>query len=249
MEYYVNKDPVVAGKIFEVGLKTFPLTEDPYATQYVLHYLEFLMCLNDDNNTRALFERALSAVPAEKSRPIWNRYIEYETQYGDLSNLYRIEKRISEVFSIDDVNSIEAAAKTAKKWAYYDIDYVGEVELGISALRAVPRIPPPATQIKIGTNAGGNKHSDSSRSLSSFSGVDTSKYPKPETSRWTMYKPEPGMARLMDIVTVEADITQKAEKQASNVSTTVQSGMLVPEAIARFASALPKKDQYNGNRA
>jgi cleavage stimulation factor subunit 3 len=248
MEYYVNKDPVVAGKIFEVGLKTFPLTEDPYATQYVLHYLEILMCLNDDNNTRALFERALSAVPPEKSKPIWARYIEYETQYGDLSNLYRIEKRISEVFSIDDVNSIEAAVKTAKKWAYYDIDYVGEVELGISALRTVPRIPPPATQTKIGSTSSGSKINDGARSLSSFAGVDTSKYPKPETSRWTMYKPEPGLARLMDIVTVDADITPKAEKQASNPAS-IQNAMMVPEAIARFASNLPKKDLYNGINA
>jgi cleavage stimulation factor subunit 3 len=50
MEFYVNKDPVVAGKIFEVGLKTFPLNEDKQAVGYVLQYLDFLMCLNDDNS-------------------------------------------------------------------------------------------------------------------------------------------------------------------------------------------------------
>lgn len=48
MEYYVNKDAVVAGKIFEVGLKTFPM--DAGAVGYVLQYLEFLMCLNDDSS-------------------------------------------------------------------------------------------------------------------------------------------------------------------------------------------------------
>jgi cleavage stimulation factor subunit 3 len=50
MEFYVNKDPVVAGKIFEVGLKTFPLNEDKQAVGYVIQYLDFLMCLNDDNS-------------------------------------------------------------------------------------------------------------------------------------------------------------------------------------------------------
>jgi cleavage stimulation factor subunit 3 len=185
MEYYVNKDSAVAGKIFEVGLKTFPLAEDPNSTQYVLHYLEFLMCLNDDNNTRALFERALSAIPSEKSKPIWARYIEYETQYGDLTNLYRIEKRLNEVFSIDDVNSIESAVKTAKKWSYYDIDYVGEVELGIAAIRTVPRIPPPATQTKIGVSSQVSKANDG-KLLSSFAGVDSNKFPKPDIGRWKL---------------------------------------------------------------
>lgn len=46
----MNKDPVVAGKIFEVGLKTFPMNEDSQAVGYVLQYLDFLMCLNDDNS-------------------------------------------------------------------------------------------------------------------------------------------------------------------------------------------------------
>ena len=63
MEYYVNKDPVVAGKIFEVGLKTFPLgtkddsddlstniKDDDGGVGYILRYVDFLICLNDDNS-------------------------------------------------------------------------------------------------------------------------------------------------------------------------------------------------------
>lgn len=79
MEYYVNKDPVVAGKIFEVGLKTFPLGgggnasasggaitkeeeevvaaaglnqdgEEDGGVGYILTYIDFLICLNDDNS-------------------------------------------------------------------------------------------------------------------------------------------------------------------------------------------------------
>lgn len=46
----MNKDAVVAGKIFEVGMKQFPLNEDPQATNYVSHYLDYLMCLNDDTS-------------------------------------------------------------------------------------------------------------------------------------------------------------------------------------------------------
>jgi cleavage stimulation factor subunit 3 len=100
MEYYVNKDPVVAGKIFELGMKTFPLNEDEGSTEYILRYLDFLMCLNDDNNTRALFERSLAAIQVARSKPVWQKYIDYETQYGDISNFYRIEKRWHETFPL-----------------------------------------------------------------------------------------------------------------------------------------------------
>jgi hypothetical protein len=50
MEYYVNKDPTVAGKIFELGMKEFPLNEDSQSTNYVLRYIDFFQCLNDDNS-------------------------------------------------------------------------------------------------------------------------------------------------------------------------------------------------------
>jgi Suppressor of forked protein (Suf) len=50
MEYHVNKDPVVAGKIFEVGLKNFNLKEDAEAASYISHYIDFLIGLNDDNS-------------------------------------------------------------------------------------------------------------------------------------------------------------------------------------------------------
>ena len=100
MEYFTNKEPTIAGKVFEAGLKEFPLNTDPQAANYVLRYIDYFMCLNDDNNIRALFERALSAIPSDKSGPLWAKYIEYESQYGDISNLHRIEKRRNEAFSV-----------------------------------------------------------------------------------------------------------------------------------------------------
>ena len=45
MEYYNSKDPTVAGKIFELGLKVYG--DDP---DYICQYLEFLIQLNDDNS-------------------------------------------------------------------------------------------------------------------------------------------------------------------------------------------------------
>jgi cleavage stimulation factor subunit 3 len=243
MEYYVNKDPVVAGKIFEVGIKTFALDKDEYATQYVLHYIEFLTCLNDDNNTRALFERALSAIPSNQSEPIWKRYIQYETQYGDVSNLYKIEKRKSQISTLD-VNSVESAETIAKKWCWYDLDIVGTFEIGLEALLLSSRLPAPVTSTK---PLAREKKDDKGRSLASLGGVkDVDKYPKPELGRWNMYKPEPGMSRNMDIVTIKPVATKKPTAAQIQPSNTKPIGMLVPEPIAKMAALLPRRETYDG---
>lgn len=54
MEYHNSKDATVAGRVFELGLKSF--ADDP---AYVCEYLDFLIQLNDDNSklisTSAMF--------------------------------------------------------------------------------------------------------------------------------------------------------------------------------------------------
>jgi hypothetical protein len=55
MEYYCTKDKNIAFKIFDLGLKRFKHQPD-----YLLAYVEFLTQLNEDNNTRVLFERYIN---------------------------------------------------------------------------------------------------------------------------------------------------------------------------------------------
>lgn len=64
MEYYCSKDPAVAFKIFELGLKKFG--DRP---EFALAYIDYLSHLNEDNNTRVLFERILTSgnLPMENS--------------------------------------------------------------------------------------------------------------------------------------------------------------------------------------
>lgn len=49
----------------------------------------------EDNNTRVLFERVLSSgsLDAEKSVDIWNRFLEFESNIGDLTSIVKVEKR------------------------------------------------------------------------------------------------------------------------------------------------------------
>ena len=50
------------------------------------------------SDTRALFERALSALPAQRAREVWAKFLDYENQYGDLSNVIKIERRRGEAY-------------------------------------------------------------------------------------------------------------------------------------------------------
>ena len=106
------KDAGVAGRIFEKGMETFGDEVD-----FVIHYLTFLLSLNDENSTfvspvlrsfelivdvssdaRALFERVINAFPADRARPLWERWARHEYQYGDLAAAQKLEKRMAEVY-------------------------------------------------------------------------------------------------------------------------------------------------------
>ncbi|CAL4952381.1 unnamed protein product [Urochloa decumbens] len=68
MAFCIDKDAKVAQNVFEAGLKRFM-----HEPGYILEYADFLCRLNDDRNVRALFERALSLLPPEKSTEVEQR--------------------------------------------------------------------------------------------------------------------------------------------------------------------------------
>lgn len=94
IEHYCNKDAKVATNIFELGLKRFADT-----AEYVLAYVDYKIAQNEDNNTRVLFERLLSVMPKDKCSPVLSRYMEFESQYGDITSILTIDKRISQAYS------------------------------------------------------------------------------------------------------------------------------------------------------
>ncbi|XP_050315851.1 protein suppressor of forked [Anthonomus grandis grandis] len=96
MEYYCSKDKNIAFRIFELGLKKFSAVPE-----YVTCYIDYLSHLNEDNNTRVLFERVLSSgsLENEKSVDIWNKFLEFECNIGDLQSIVKVEKRRSDVLS------------------------------------------------------------------------------------------------------------------------------------------------------
>ncbi|KAG2229913.1 hypothetical protein INT48_008288 [Thamnidium elegans] len=123
MEYHNSKDSNVAGKVFSLGQKTFADNPD-----FVCQYLDFLIQMNDDNNTRALFERTLATMPAEKAGPIWLKFLDYENKYGDLASVQNVEKRrIEAMANMTKVNPMESFLI---RQSYLDIHNIQEQELG-----------------------------------------------------------------------------------------------------------------------
>lgn len=94
MEYYCSKDKDVAFRIFELGLKRFG-----GSPEYVMCYIDYLSHLNEDNNTRVLFERVLSSggLTNQLSVEVWNKFLEFESNIGDLSSIVKVERRRSAV--------------------------------------------------------------------------------------------------------------------------------------------------------
>ncbi|ESQ35021.1 hypothetical protein EUTSA_v10006915mg [Eutrema salsugineum] len=120
MAFCFGKDPMVAHNIFEEGLKRY--MNEPV---YILEYADFLTRLNDDRNIRALFERALSTLPAEESAEVWKRFIQFEQTYGDLASILKVEQRRKEaLFGKGEEGSfaLESSLQdVASRYSYMDL--------------------------------------------------------------------------------------------------------------------------------
>lgn len=132
MEFYNDKSAGIAGKIFEIGLKRY--SDVP---EYVQEYFNFLILTNDDANARALFEKSVVKMSLEAARPLYERFLEYEANYGELSALLKLEKRFKENYP--DENSVSVFAD---RYKLLGLDPVREVDLGERFRQSNKQNPP-----------------------------------------------------------------------------------------------------------
>ena len=102
LEHHCYRD-VAATKIFERGLKLFPVDE-----LFALEYVKHLVSINDVTNAKVVFETTLTkiqnttSIPAEvqkeKSRPLLGYMHAYESNFGDLTQIHKLEKRMGEMY-------------------------------------------------------------------------------------------------------------------------------------------------------
>eukprot|EP00775_Hariotina_reticulata_P002070 gene2070-2390_t len=93
MEWRHARERDVARKIFEKGLEVAEFATTP---EYILAYADFLCDVGDVDNARALFERTLTEDANRKSVLLWERYLSFEFEMGDLQSALRLEKRARE---------------------------------------------------------------------------------------------------------------------------------------------------------
>ncbi|KAF4636155.1 hypothetical protein G7Y89_g1934 [Cudoniella acicularis] len=100
IEHHVYKDPA-GTKIFERGAKLFPEDET-----FILEYLKHLLSIGDTTNARVAFETAVSRLTQKpelisKAKPLYSYFHKYESQYGELSQIKKLEQRMAELFPED----------------------------------------------------------------------------------------------------------------------------------------------------
>lgn len=181
MEYYCSKDKAVAFKIFELGLKKY-MNE----TDYVLAYVDYLSHLNDDNNTRVLFEKVLSSMPKDKASEVWGKFLEFETTSGDLASLVKVENRKLEIYR-EELEGHETSV-LVDRYKYLDLFPCTSLELKIMGYVG-------------STKQNGNAPSmlSSVPSQSEQNEEKPVKYPRPDTSQMTPFKPAAGAVGLHSV--------------------------------------------------
>lgn len=90
MEYHCTKNHSNACKIFELGLQ-----KQMTCPNYILSYIDFMNSLNNENDTRALFERVVKtfSLQPKDTVEIWNSFLDFEAAIGDLNSITKVERR------------------------------------------------------------------------------------------------------------------------------------------------------------
>ncbi|KAI4109008.1 MAG: hypothetical protein L6R37_000726 [Teloschistes peruensis] len=100
IEYHCY-EPEATKKIFERGLKLFPEDE-----QFALEYIKHLMLTNDAINARVVFETVVNKLTAKpetlpKAKPLYAFFHDFESKYGELAQISKLEKRMRDHFPDD----------------------------------------------------------------------------------------------------------------------------------------------------
>ncbi|KAM6980919.1 cleavage stimulation factor subunit 3 isoform 2-T2 [Aplochiton taeniatus] len=176
MEYYCSKDKSVAFKIFELGLKKYG--DIP---EYILAYIDYLSHLNEDNNTRVLFERVLTSgsLSPEKSGEIWARFLAFESNIGDLASILKVERRRFTAFK-DEYEGKETAL-LVDRYKFMDLYPCSASELKALGYKDVSRAKYAALlQETVVTQAAPTSKDEADRKP---------EYPKPDTNQMIPFQP------------------------------------------------------------
>jgi cleavage stimulation factor subunit 3 len=99
-EWYCYKDPA-ALRLFDKGLTLYP-TDENFALEYIKH----LIAQTDLTNARTIFEKAVSRLEkdpktVQKAKPLYAYFHSFESKYGELAQVQKLEARMRDLFPED----------------------------------------------------------------------------------------------------------------------------------------------------
>ncbi|KAK3376697.1 hypothetical protein B0T24DRAFT_525782 [Lasiosphaeria ovina] len=100
LEWTIYKE-AAGGKIFDRGAKLFPEDEN-----FTLENIKYLHSRDDFTNARVLFETVVNRLTQKpelvhKAKPLYAYFHKYESQFGELAQIAKLEKRMAELFPED----------------------------------------------------------------------------------------------------------------------------------------------------
>ena len=95
----------------------------------MLAYIKYMSHLNEDNNTRVLFERILSSdeLPATATNEIWSEFLKFECAVGDLASILKVDKKRQKAFESMQNSSTAAIIESNEctlmvdRYKYFDL--------------------------------------------------------------------------------------------------------------------------------
>jgi cleavage stimulation factor subunit 3 len=115
LEWTIYKDPA-GGKIFDRGARLFPEDEN-----FTLENIKYLHSRDDFTNARVLFETVVNRLTQKpetvhKSKVLYAYFHKYESQFGELSQIAKLEKRMAELFPEDPKLATFSARYSTEKF-------------------------------------------------------------------------------------------------------------------------------------
>ncbi|KAH7425316.1 hypothetical protein KP509_11G049100 [Ceratopteris richardii] len=257
----IEKDQKIARNIFEMGLKKY--IHEP---AYVLEYADFLCRLNDDQNVRVLFERALSVLPPEESIEVWNRFMLFEQTYGDLSSIMKVQQRRKDALiqmGDEGAASIEhSLLQLVSRYRYLDLWPCSTQELNHLSRQQV-MVQRTSGKAGKGSTLQGSTASGAAEGLDG-TGPGSTNIVLPDVSKMAVYDPRQASVQglstnigtavgiqtsvgqpILGLQHVGAPVSLSTTAQASAEATTTaveEAVKILPPTLANFLSQLPIVD-------
>lgn len=187
MDFPTIQDPKVAQKILELGLKKYMKVPE-----FVLAYVDYMNHLNEDNNTRVLFERALGSgyMPPEKSRIIWDKFLQFESHVGDLASILKVERRrLQALEGLREFQSHETAL-LIDRYKFMELFPCSEPELRSIGYRDISRQGASGQQLATTPDMLSAAAQQDGCGGGSGAATDSPSYPRPDYNQMLPFKPK-----------------------------------------------------------